>query len=293
MTPATTTSLQNLGREYPDWKPWLPVIEEVLKEATESKWEALVPPQPEARQSVPLMAGATVVLDVSLIRAWIRRLMRTAHQSGTPKMTTLGQAVGSDLDVVSLFKASLCQDSKRLRAIAVNLGVDSEAFRSVADLVPLPLLNACARRYAHVMNGWMEGYCPICGAWPTFAEVRGIERSRHLRCGRCGGDWQTRWLFCPYCGMADHEQLLSLVPETTGTTRAVDACKRCFGYIKSFTTLQGTPANKVLVDDLASVDLDLAALEQGYKRPPGLGYAIDVTVVEEPSLKQRIFAWRT
>jgi len=105
MTPATTTSLQNLGREYPDWKPWLPVIEEVLKEAIEPRWEALVPPQAKAQQSVPFLAGATVVLDVSLVRGWIRRLMRTAHQSGTPKMNTLGLAVDSVLVVVSLFKA--------------------------------------------------------------------------------------------------------------------------------------------------------------------------------------------
>jgi hypothetical protein len=37
----------------------------------------------------------------------------------------------------------------------------------------------------------------------------------------------------------------------------------------------------VILDDLASVDLDVAALEQGYRRPPGPGYAVDVALVEK------------
>jgi hypothetical protein len=36
----------------------------------------------------------------------------------------------------------------------------------------------------------------------------------------------------------------------------------------------------VIVDDAASVELDLAALERGYKRPPGAGYTLHVTVAE-------------
>jgi FdhE protein len=123
----------------------------------------------------------------------------------------------------------------------------------------------------------MEGYCPVCGAWPAFAEVRGIERSRYLRCGRCAGEWQARALTCPYCGMTDHNQLVSLIPEKAGASRAIEACKRCLGYVKTFTTLQASPAGRIMLDDLASVDLDLAAIERGYGRPQGPGYSLDVT----------------
>jgi FdhE protein len=85
--------------------------------------------------------------------------------------------------------------------------------------------------------------------------------------------------------MTDHEQLLSLVPEKTGASRVVDACKRCLGYVKTFTVLQGSPAPRVILDDLASVDLDVAALEQGYRRPQGPGYSLDVTLVDKPAAK--------
>jgi hypothetical protein len=40
-----------------------------------------------------------------------------------------------------------------------------------------------------------------------------------------------------------------------------------------------------MLDDLASVDLDVAALEQGYRRPQGPGYSLDVTLVDKPAAK--------
>jgi FdhE protein len=283
-------ALENLGREFPEWKPWLPVVEEVINEAGSSKWEPFVPSRPPPQQKIPLLAGATVAVDLALVHRWVGHLFRTAHRSGTPNMATLAAAETANLDVTSLFKLSLRQESERLKEIALGLGVNPDAFRAVADLVPIPFLQACGRQWAVSVSGWMEGYCPLCGAWPAFAEVRGIERSRHLRCGRCGGDWETRWLCCAYCGTSDHEQLASLVPETKGTARTVDACKQCLGYVKSFTTLQGTPAGKVMIDDLASVDLDIAALEQGFRRPAGAGYAVELAIADQPNVR-KIFPW--
>lgn len=80
--------------------------------------------------------------------------------------------------------------------------------------------------------------------------------------------------------MTDHNELVSLVPEKGGANLVIEACRRCLGYVKTFTTLQGSPPAKVFLDDLASVDLDIAALEQGYKRPQGTGYSLAVTVGE-------------
>jgi hypothetical protein len=48
-----------------------------------------------------------------------------------------------------------------------------------------------------------------------------------------------------------------------------------------------------MVDDLASVDLDIAALELGYRRPAGAGYALDVNVVNRPRLSETIASWIT
>lgn len=194
-------------------------------------------------------------------------------------MSTLKAVKRVRLNYAELFKASLHQDHDALGQIAADLAVAADALQVIAALVSVPFLQACNRRLrSAISQSWIEGYCPVCGSWPAFAEVRGIERSRYLRCGRCGAEWQLHCLSCPYCGMSDHTQLVSLVPEKTGSNCVIDACKRCLGYVKTFTTLQGNPPAKIMLDDLATVNFDLAALEQGYKRPEGSGYSLETTV---------------
>jgi hypothetical protein len=88
--------------------------------------------------------------------------------------------------------------------------------------------------------------------------------------------------------MQDHARLGALVPESGGERRRVETCAGCLGYLKTLTTLIGTPAGDVLLEDLASVDLDLAALGAGYRRPEGPGYSIAVTVAARPGLARRL-----
>ena len=150
-------------------------------------------------------------------------------------------------------------------------GLRKRLGRSAATelLLPLPLLHACRRRWQDaVPQTWSQGYCPICGAWPAFAELCGVERSRYLRCGRCGSAWRSQLLSCPYCGTTDHELLGSLVAERW----VVETCRRCRGYVKTFTRLQPSAPEQGLIDDLASVELDIAAKQRGYLRPDGPGY---------------------
>ena len=295
MITLSTDRLRDLGREFPEWQPWLTIVEEVLREATDSKWEPCVPAPLQSRESkVPLLAGATLDLELIVVGGWSQRLMRSACQSGTPKMLRLHGAKPPRFNTIDLFQSALCQNWQNVREAAADLDVDADAFQAVAALVPVPFLQACNRRWQQSINqSWTEGYCPVCGAWPALAEVRGIERSRYLRCGRCGGGWPAQCLFCSYCGMTGHEELVSLVPEKSGSNGMIDACKRCLGYVKTFATLQGSPPAKIIVDDLASVDLDIAALEQGYRRPEGTGYSLDIKVVNKRSLGERILPWRT
>jgi FdhE protein len=122
--------------------------------------------------------------------------------------------------------------------------------------------------------------------------VRGIERNRYFRCGRCGGEWHARALYCPYCAMSDHDELVALVPEKGGSNAVIDACQRCLGYVKTFTRLQGCSPGAVMLEDLASVDLDVAAIEHGFARPPGPGHALGITVIEKDA-RRGFFAWKS
>jgi FdhE protein len=212
-------------------------------------------------------------VDTRLVRDVFERLIRAASRGGTAKMATLGRAAASDVDLATLFGASVWQQHDRVTQIASKIGADPEALEAVGALLPVPFLQACSRRWASSLGGdWAEGYCPVCGAWPAFAEVRGIERTRYLRCGRCGAEWHAHALSCPYCATRDHQDFQSLVPGNGASHASIEACTRCRGYVKSFTTLQACAPAAVMLQDLATVDLDVAALEQGYHRPRGAGY---------------------
>jgi len=293
MTASIDSEIGNLGRQRPEWQPWLTVVQEVVKAVTESKWEALVPDRAEAHDDkAPLLAGSVIAIETKWLSSWTEEIFLTASRSGTEKMATLNQGLRSSDGALPLFKASLRSDHSALKQIAASCAADPDAFQAVAGLLSVPFLHACNRRWAQSLPpGWVEGYCPICGAWPAVAEVRGIERSRYFRCGRCASEWQVNCLVCAFCGMTDHQQLVSLVPEQGGNTRVIEACKHCLGYVKTFTTLQASPAAKVILDDLASVDLDIAALEHGYKRPQGLGYQFDISVVDKAI--EKFSFWRT
>jgi FdhE protein len=291
---APDAALNGLRRERPEWEPWLVVVDEILREAGGPQWEGAVPAAAEAQQTaVPLLAGMTLTLEAGLVRPLFERLIRTASRVGTPKMSTLKAALHADLEWAPLFTASLCQDSGRITEIAAVPGADAEALHAVISLLPVPFLHACNRRWAtSIPASWVEGYCPVCGSLPAFAEVRGIERKRHFRCGRCGGEWHARALYCPYCAMTDHDELASLVPEKAGSNAVIDACQRCLGYIKTFTRLQGCSPGAVMLEDLASVDLDVAAIEHGFARPPGPGHALGITVIEKDA-RRGFFAWKS
>jgi FdhE protein len=286
----TVNEFEALAREYPDWQPWLRVVEEVMREATDASWETWVPTLQSQASDVPHLAAISVTADFAKLRRWQQHLLQTAAQSGAPRMRQLDSLQKFALDSAALFEAALCENGAALKQMADELEMDPDPFAAVTSLIAVPFLHACNRRWEQSrVPGWTAGYCPTCGAWPAFAESRGIERSRYLRCGRCGAEWQTQALFCCFCSNSDHKELGSLVPEKSGPSRAIDTCSGCRGYLKTFTKLQGSVATKIMLDDLASVDLDIAALEQGFKRPSVPGYPLNIRVVARPSLGQRIF----
>jgi FdhE protein len=276
---SATSRLERLAREQPEAGRLLAPLGRALAEAAGRTWEAAVPaPLERADPSAPLLTGAVLRPDPVAARRWLGDALGAVSLAPDPMPEPFG-----------LLEAAIVQDRARLQRLAGELGAEPGVFRVFADLAALPLLLACGRRWAgRVAPAWREGYCPVCGAWPAFAEARGVERSRRLRCGRCGGDWATEWLRCPYCGMREHARLGALVPESGGERRRIETCSVCRGYLKTLTVLTGTAAGDVLLEDLASVDLDLVALGEGYRRPEGPGHPIAVTVAARPGLARRL-----
>jgi FdhE protein len=171
------------------------------------------------------------------------------------------------------------QDQGAIAAIAHQRDLHRGALASVTHLAALPLLRACAAGLQNqIPASWAHGYCPICAAWPALAERRGLDRSRRLRCGRCAAEWEIEWLLCVYCGERDHQRLGSLVPEGSGELVNVETCASCRGYLKSVAALQAIPPFNLLLEDLATIELDLVAMDRGYTRPPANGFPLDLRI---------------
>ena len=263
--------MDTLLAAQPEAKAWLGLITLVLDECGASTWEtaarsARLPPERSA--SAPLLAGAEVSLSRTASDYWLRRVLQAAGEAG-PEAKSLQQAARSaHLDAGAMLEIAVDQDGDRMEAASRDLDVSSEALSVAAGLAALPLLHALRQRYAQVIAmHWHEGFCPLCGDWPLLAEVRGLERTRRLRCGRCGADWALPGARCPFCDAAGHGALASLVPEEGGEARKVETCTHCHGYLKSLFTLRAWASDEIPLADLSSVDLDLVALQRDFTRP--------------------------
>jgi FdhE protein len=260
--------LTGLRIAHPEWRPLLALIEEALWEVERPEWRDSVPSTPSPRPDPePLLSRAVLAVASNPIERWVRRVLVAAAGVGT-EAPFVDAATASRIDPRSLFQAAVSQDAGQLAAISQGVGDTRGILDALAPLIAMPLLQACRRAWADAAPAtWAHGHCPTCGAWPTLSEIRGLDGGRHLRCRRCGGDWTTEWLLCPFCGERDHTQLSSLVPAGRLERDRVEVCDRCRGYLKTTTTFAPIAPEQVVLQDLATVVLDVAAVERGY-RPP-------------------------
>lgn len=261
----------------PEYASWLGLLELALDALDQPVWSAHEPQLPPEREDgAPLLHEATLYVEPRPARRWVRRLLKTAAREQDEGAASLAGLRARRLDPLALLEAAASGREDALHELSGG-AADERALGAVAQLATLPLLFR-ARERLQQPAGWQHGYCPTCGGWPVLAELRGLERKRRLRCGRCGDDWGLPVLLCPFCGERDHKQLPSLLPEGQEQERRIDACRSCHGYLKTFSTLAALPPWGVPLRDVETLDLDVAAVDRGYRHPQGLGRAPRVRV---------------
>jgi FdhE protein len=115
-------------------------------------------------------------------------------------------------------------------------------------------------------EGSAGSVCPVCGSRPQAAVLRpeGDGGKRFLLCSLCLTEWGFRRILCPMCGEEDYRKLPRYSAEDPAAVR-VEACDTCHFYLKSIDlTVDGHAVP--LVDEVATVPLDLWAEEHGYKK---------------------------
>jgi hypothetical protein len=140
----------------------------------------------------------------------------------------------------------------------------------VASGAPLEL--AAAHIEPPAAEAWHGSSCPLCGSPPqvsVIAEESGEFMGgspRSLVCARCAAWWSFPRITCPLCGEGDSRRVTPFVRSDDRVVR-VDSCETCHGYVKTF-DLREVGAREVvpLVDDVATMSLDIWAAERGFDR---------------------------
>jgi FdhE protein len=108
--------------------------------------------------------------------------------------------------------------------------------------------------------------CPLCGGKPAVGVLRseGDGAKKSLICMLCAHEWTFRRIYCPACGEEREPQMAFYSAPEIAHVR-VDVCDTCRTYLKSI-DLTKTGLAVAVVDELATIPLDLWAREHGYQK---------------------------
>jgi FdhE protein len=108
--------------------------------------------------------------------------------------------------------------------------------------------------------------CPLCGGKPVVGVLRseGDGARKSLICMLCAHEWTFRRVYCPACGEEREPQMAFYSAPEIAHVR-VDVCDTCRTYLKSI-DLTKTGLAVPVVDELATMPLDLWAREHGYEK---------------------------
>jgi hypothetical protein len=142
--------------------------------------------------------------------------------------------------------------------------VSAETGDQLMLLAMKPFLERCAEvvQQRADFSTWAHPYCPLCGGEAEFAVIT-PSAERHLICSRCSGRWLFHPLACPYCGNDDRTRITSFA--SRDARYRIYACDICLRYLKAYDARNAPRPVMVAVDAIATLPLDAAAMQRGYK----------------------------
>ena len=213
------------------------------------------------------------------------RFVRTVPASAPEVLGAMASRLASEPAAMSdLLSAVLGRES--IDAVAARIDCDAAALEFFPRAFVQPIAEALAASAsrdatlsptgAAVDGGYggvapddeAQAACPCCGAPPLAAVLRDepeIKGRRTLLCSLCLTEWTFPRTRCPACGEERAEKRPHHVSESWPHVR-VEECGPCRTYIKAIDLRENGLAVPV-VDELASVELDLWAVEQGLAKP--------------------------
>lgn len=170
---------------------------------------------------------------------------------------------------------NLCRDAVRLpialrswyestRPSAPPIAPDAAGLEPVILQAMRPFLTRSADAIMAKTDlvGWTAGTCPLCAGEPDFAVITPAA-DRILICARCSARWHFHQITCPFCANSDRSRMTSFASRD-GQYRLY-ACDVCERYLKAFDARRASRPVMPAVDTVATLPLDAAAMQKGYK----------------------------
>jgi FdhE protein len=227
-------------------------------------------------RGIPAFAGEPIPLPVQLLAPTLLRLCEELARGGAGDAAEHIRAAIADgrMEAGSLLHASLTRDQKSIRSGAVHRGLSPDLVWLVGELAAGPFAHVLQHvllapscddpTLAGALANWGRGYCPACGSWPALAEI--VASHRVLRCSFCAHAWEMKTFGCAYCGSGG-ETFVTAAPDDGRPDRRVEICGACSGYLKTIDVPELSAFPLLAIADLETMELDMTAMEKGYRRP--------------------------
>ena len=208
------------------------------------------------------------------------RFVRAVPASATDVLRAMAERLMTESAAMpTLLSAVLAREP--VDAVAARIGCDAAALEFFPRAFVQPVAEALASQTDPDPSGDHDetgddtvagsddtrAACPRCGAAPVAAVLRDepeVKGRRTLLCSLCLTEWTFPRTRCPACGEERADKRPHHVSESWPHIR-VEECGSCRTYLKAIDLRENGLAVPV-VDELASVELDLWAAEQGLSK---------------------------
>lgn len=269
--------IQQIKKKRPGYKAMLDFYQRVREEqekmkssltlepiALKKEWKDLL-----MKEGFPLLEKKDFPLDIKASLSLFKSLCQIGKEANphmAEEVRKIEQAMSEKkFDLSTLLKEGGIE--QKVEGIAKELGLDKKILLFFIHSSIRPSLEISAEKLSHEINTdtWMKGSCPVCGSLPYLSLLKEEVGKRFLICSYCGYQWRIDRMICPFCNNRDQESLQFLYAEEEKTHR-VDLCDKCHQYIKTI-DLRTIGETDTLLEDLATLHLDIVASQKGYKRP--------------------------
>jgi hypothetical protein len=223
----------------------------------------------------PILRFEDIPLDSTDLRLLVRQTADVLRRFGALDDVDYqrAQTLGRDMNLITVAGEWYRAGAEHHAVAAISVGrvphppsarEDTPTMTSqVLGLAMRPFLTRCAEvlQQQPYLSTWTHPHCTLCGGEADMSVITPAAE-RHLICSRCTLRWNFEPLTCPYCRNSDRTQITSFA--TPDGQYRVYGCDVCHRYLKAYDGRRATRPVMPIVDTVATLPLDAAAMQRGY-----------------------------